>query len=73
MIRILGTRFRLCSQKNNRTKMSKARVIMVSPLSGVIRCGDCDSAMGIIYTNKGDRRYSLSVKRIPNVLSAYAA
>ena len=44
--------------ENNRTKMSKARVKMVSPLSGVIRCGHCDSAMGITYTNKGDRRYS---------------
>ncbi len=44
--------------ENNRAKMSKARVRTVSPLSGVIRCGHCDSAMGITYTNKGDRRYS---------------
>jgi len=44
--------------ENSRTKMSKARVKLISPLSGVIRCGHCNSSMGITYTNKGNRRYS---------------
>ncbi|MDF7806259.1 recombinase family protein [Pontiellaceae bacterium B12219] len=44
--------------ENQRAKRVKARVKTISPLSGVIRCGHCDCAMGITYTKKKDRRYS---------------
>ena len=44
--------------ENTRAKQTKAKTKNISPLQGVVRCGHCDSAMGLTYTQKGPRRYS---------------
>ena len=44
--------------ENTRAKQTKARTKIISPLQGVVRCGHCDGAMGLTYTQKGPRRYS---------------
>ena len=44
--------------ENTRAKQTKARTKNISALQGVVRCGHCDSAMGMTYTQKGPRRYT---------------
>ena len=44
--------------ENTRAKQTKARTKIISPLEGVVRCGHCDGAMGLTYTQKGPRRYT---------------
>ena len=44
--------------ENTRAKQTKARTKNISPLQGVVRCGHCDGAMGLTYTQKGARRYT---------------
>ena len=44
--------------ENTRAKRTKARTKLISPLQGVVRCGHCDGAMGLTYTQKGPRRYT---------------
>ncbi len=44
--------------ENTRAKQAKAKTKIISPLQGVVRCGHCDGAMGLTYTQKGPRRYS---------------
>ena len=44
--------------ENTRAKQTKARTKIISPLEGVVRCGHCDGAMGLTYTQKGARRYT---------------
>ena len=44
--------------ENTRAKQTKARAKIISPLQGVIRCGHCDGAMGLTYTQRGPRRYT---------------
>ena len=44
--------------ENTRAKRTKARTKIISPLQGVVRCGHCDGAMGLTYTQKGPRRYT---------------
>ena len=39
--------------ENTRAKQTKARTKIISPLEGVVRCGHCDGAMGLTYTQKG--------------------
>jgi len=45
-------------KENTVAKISKAKTRAVSPLHGVIRCGHCDSSMGLSYAQKGARRYT---------------
>ena len=44
--------------ENTRAKQTKAKTKNISPLQGVVRCGHCDGAMGLTYTQKGVRRYT---------------
>ena len=44
--------------ENTRAKQTKAKTKLISPLQGVVRCGQCDGAMGLTYTQKGPRRYT---------------
>jgi len=44
--------------ENLNDKISISKVKIISPLSGVIRCGHCDCAMGITYAKKGKRHYT---------------
>ncbi len=44
--------------ENTRAKQTRAQTKTISPLQGVIRCGHCDGAMGLTYTQRGSRRYS---------------
>ena len=44
--------------ENTRARQTKARTKIISPLQGVVRCGHCDGAMGLTYTQKGPRRYT---------------
>lgn len=44
--------------ENTRDKSGNTRIKMASPFRGLIRCGHCDSSMGMTYTNKGERRYT---------------
>ena len=44
--------------ENTRARQTKARTKLISPLQGVVRCGHCDGAMGLTYTQKGPRRYT---------------
>ncbi len=44
--------------ENTRAKQTKAKTKIISPLQGVVRCGHCDGAMGLTYTQKGSRRYT---------------
>ena len=44
--------------ENTRAKQTKAKTKIISPLQGVVRCGHCDGAMGLTYTQKGPRRYT---------------
>ncbi len=44
--------------ENTRDKAGQPRTKMISPFKGVIRCGHCDSSMGMTYTRKGERRYT---------------
>ncbi len=44
--------------ENTRAKQAKAKTKIISPLQGVVRCGHCDGAMGLTYTQKGPRRYT---------------
>lgn len=45
-------------RSNCRLKSKSPRVTTASPMRGLIRCAHCDSAMGITYTKKMDRRYT---------------
>ena len=44
--------------ENTRAKQTRAQTKLISPLQGVVRCGHCDGAMGLTYTQKGPRRYT---------------
>ena len=44
--------------ENTRARQTKAKTKLISPLQGVVRCGHCDGAMGLTYTQKGPRRYT---------------
>ena len=44
--------------ENTRARQTKAKTKIISPLEGVVRCGHCDGAMGLTYTQKGPRRYT---------------
>ena len=44
--------------ENTRARQTKAKTKIISPLQGVVRCGYCDGAMGLTYTQKGPRRYT---------------
>ena len=44
--------------ENTRARQTKARTKFISPFQGVVRCGHCDGAMGLTYTQKGPRRYT---------------
>ena len=44
--------------ENTRAKRTRARTKLISPLQGVVRCGQCDGAMGLTYTQRGPRRYT---------------
>ena len=44
--------------ENTRARQTKAKTKIISPLQGVVRCGHCDGAMGLTYTQKGPRRYT---------------
>ena len=54
----LWSRVQEVLSENTRTKQTKARTKIISPLEGVLRCGHCDGAMGLTYTQKGARRYT---------------
>ena len=42
--------------ENTRAKQAKSKTKIISPLQWVVRCGHCDGAMGLTYTQKGPRR-----------------
>ena len=44
--------------EHTRARRTKAKTKIISPLQGVVRCGHCDGAMGLTYTQKGPRRYT---------------
>ncbi len=44
--------------ENTRAKQTRAQTKTISSLQGVVRCGHCDGAMGLTYTQKGPRRYT---------------
>ena len=54
----LWSRVQEVLSENTRAKQTKARTKIISPLEGVLRCGHCDGAMGLTYTQKGARRYT---------------
>ena len=54
----LWSRVQEVLSENTRAKQTKARTKIISPLQGVVRCGHCDGAMGLTYTQKGPRRYT---------------
>ena len=49
----LWSRVQEVLSENTRAKQTKARTKIISPLQGVVRCGHCDGAMGLTYTQKG--------------------
>ena len=56
--RALWEKVQAILSENTRAKQTKAKTKIISPLQGVVRCGHCDSAMGLTYTQKGPRRYT---------------
>ena len=54
----LWSRVQEVLSENTRAKQTKAKTKIISPLEGVLRCGHCDGAMGLTYTQKGPRRYT---------------
>ncbi len=54
----LWQRVQAVLSEHTRARQTKARTKLISPLEGVVRCGHCDGAMGLTYTQKGPRRYT---------------
>ena len=54
----LWEKVRAVLSENTQAKQTKAKTKIISPLQGVVRCGHCDGAMGLTYTQKGPRRYT---------------
>ena len=54
----LWERVQAVLSEHTRARQTKARTKLISPLEGVVRCGHCDGAMGLTYTQKGPRRYT---------------
>ncbi len=54
----LWEKVRAVLSENTQAKQTKAKTKNISPLQGVVRCGHCDGAMGLTYTQKGPRRYT---------------
>ena len=54
----LWSRVQEVLSENTRAKQTKAKTKIISPLEGVLRCGHCDGAMGLTYTQKGPRHYT---------------
>ena len=54
----LWERVQAVLSEHTRARRTKAKTKLISPLQGVVRCGHCDGAMGLTYTQKGPRRYT---------------
>ena len=54
----LWERVQAVLSENTRARQTRAQTKTISSLQGMVRCGHCDGAMGLTYTQKGPRRYS---------------